>query len=307
MPNINPIPGEQALVTAFASLADARRPINRRHRPSDMIVLVISAALAGADGWQDAARFRRAKAAWPHQFLVLPYSILKARRFPDEDMGHKDCARTSYGNAEDRPILPESPIRPLLSVLRPRRSDKPARRGFALRAGRSRSRLGIRGIGLGCVRGGNGSQLCTQPLADIRPVRAVRLPGDADLPRCLIGRSDPDRHPVLCIPRYRGRWSDNDPMGSDAHPSVSHNGHAQSFPGGRPRNVLFLCLPQVVQLRTRSSKCPGEGHSGRDRPAPRTERAGFWLQRRTSTAIPFPLPRLPMRLPNMQKPKSHLQ
>ena len=70
-----PIPGEQSLVAAFATLEDPRCPVNRRHRLSDMIVLAIAAVLAGADGWQDVERFGRSKEAWFRQFLALPVGI----------------------------------------------------------------------------------------------------------------------------------------------------------------------------------------------------------------------------------------
>jgi hypothetical protein len=70
-----PVPGERSLVAAFASLEDARCPVNRRHRLSDMIVLAIAAVLAGADGWQDVERFGGAKEAWFQQFLALPHGM----------------------------------------------------------------------------------------------------------------------------------------------------------------------------------------------------------------------------------------
>ena len=70
-----PIPGEQSLVAAFATLEDPRCPVNRRHRLSDMIVLAIAAVLAGADGWQDVERFGRSKEAWFRQFLALPFGM----------------------------------------------------------------------------------------------------------------------------------------------------------------------------------------------------------------------------------------
>jgi hypothetical protein len=70
-----PGPPERSLAKAFGPLEDPRCPINRRHLLSEMVVIAIAGALAGADGWKDIELFGRAKEQWLRQFLTLPYGI----------------------------------------------------------------------------------------------------------------------------------------------------------------------------------------------------------------------------------------
>jgi predicted transposase YbfD/YdcC len=58
----------------FSSLEDPRAD-NKRHLLLDMIVIVICAAICGADGWEDVELFGRSKQKWFKTFLDLPHGI----------------------------------------------------------------------------------------------------------------------------------------------------------------------------------------------------------------------------------------
>ena len=67
-------PPHGALSEHFSSLEDPRAD-NKRHLLLDMIVIVICAAICGADGWEDVELFGRSKQKWFETFLRLPHGI----------------------------------------------------------------------------------------------------------------------------------------------------------------------------------------------------------------------------------------
>ena len=69
---LSPLGG--ALGAHFSSLEDPRAD-NKRHQLLDMIVIVICAAICGADGWEDVELFGRSKQKWFKRFLELPHGI----------------------------------------------------------------------------------------------------------------------------------------------------------------------------------------------------------------------------------------
>lgn len=59
----------------FAKLKDPRRPHRRLHRLQDIIVIALSAVIAGAQDWQEIATFGQKRRAWLQRFLPLPNGI----------------------------------------------------------------------------------------------------------------------------------------------------------------------------------------------------------------------------------------
>jgi len=84
--------GVAAIVTQFEKLSDPRIDRTKRHMLLDMVVIAMCAAICGADGWADVARFGKAKRAWFARFLELPYGIPShdtfGRVFSLLDTGH---------------------------------------------------------------------------------------------------------------------------------------------------------------------------------------------------------------------------
>jgi predicted transposase YbfD/YdcC len=64
-----------AIQTHFAALQDPRIERTRLHDLMDIIVIAICAVLCGAEGWEDIAKYGRAKEAWLRTFLHLPNGI----------------------------------------------------------------------------------------------------------------------------------------------------------------------------------------------------------------------------------------
>jgi predicted transposase YbfD/YdcC len=64
-----------AIVTHFAALEDPRLERTRLHGLMDIIVIAICAVLCGAEGWEDIAKYGRAKHDWLATFLALPNGI----------------------------------------------------------------------------------------------------------------------------------------------------------------------------------------------------------------------------------------
>jgi hypothetical protein len=64
-----------SVMTHFASLADPRSPLGRRHVLSDMLTIAICAVICGADSWCAVEEFGRAKSEWFGTFLGLPHGV----------------------------------------------------------------------------------------------------------------------------------------------------------------------------------------------------------------------------------------
>ena len=64
-----------ALKAHFAHLDDPRVERTRLHHLLDMVVIAICAVIAGAESWDDIARFGEAKQDWFASFLALPNGI----------------------------------------------------------------------------------------------------------------------------------------------------------------------------------------------------------------------------------------
>ena len=64
-----------AIQTHFATLPDPRIDRTRLHELMDIIVIAICGVICGADGWEDIAKYGRAKQAWLSTFLSLPNGI----------------------------------------------------------------------------------------------------------------------------------------------------------------------------------------------------------------------------------------
>lgn len=65
----------RGILSHFASLADPRSPVNRRHRLVDVIAVSICGVLAGADGPTAIEQWARAKRQWLKKHLKLPGGI----------------------------------------------------------------------------------------------------------------------------------------------------------------------------------------------------------------------------------------
>lgn len=61
--------------THFADLEDPRIDRTRLHDLMDILVIAICAVLCGAEGWEDIAKYGRAKQGWLQTFLRLPHGI----------------------------------------------------------------------------------------------------------------------------------------------------------------------------------------------------------------------------------------
>ena len=70
------------VVECFAEMEDPRR-YNRRHYLRDIMVIATCAAIAGANGWKDVAKFGKLKEAWLRGTLCLelPHGIPSADTF----------------------------------------------------------------------------------------------------------------------------------------------------------------------------------------------------------------------------------
>jgi len=64
-----------AIQTHFATLPDPRIDRTRLHELMDIIVIAICAVICGADGWEDIAKYGRAKQGWLKTFLRLPNGV----------------------------------------------------------------------------------------------------------------------------------------------------------------------------------------------------------------------------------------
>jgi predicted transposase YbfD/YdcC len=64
-----------AIQTHFKTLDDPRIDRTRRHDLMDIVVIAICAVICGADGWEDIAKYGRAKQVWLKSFLRLPNGI----------------------------------------------------------------------------------------------------------------------------------------------------------------------------------------------------------------------------------------
>ena len=63
------------IVTYFSGLQDPRIERTRLHHLMDIIVIAICAVICGAEGWEDIAKYGRAKHDWLATFLALPNGI----------------------------------------------------------------------------------------------------------------------------------------------------------------------------------------------------------------------------------------
>ena len=59
----------------FASLSDPRVNRGQNHSLYEMVVIALTAAICGANGWVDVERFGKAKIDWFKKFLTLEYGI----------------------------------------------------------------------------------------------------------------------------------------------------------------------------------------------------------------------------------------
>jgi len=64
-----------AIQTHFASLTDPRIDRTRLHDLLDIVIIAICAVICGSEGWEDIAKYGRAKQAWLKTFLRLPNGI----------------------------------------------------------------------------------------------------------------------------------------------------------------------------------------------------------------------------------------
>jgi predicted transposase YbfD/YdcC len=64
-----------SIFTHFADLKDPRLNRTRLHNLLDIVVIAIGAVICGADGWEDIAKYGRAKRQWLQTFLELPNGI----------------------------------------------------------------------------------------------------------------------------------------------------------------------------------------------------------------------------------------
>jgi predicted transposase YbfD/YdcC len=64
-----------AIQTHFADLEDPRIDRTRLHDLMDIVVIAICAVICGAEGWEDIAKYGRAKQDWLKTFLALPNGI----------------------------------------------------------------------------------------------------------------------------------------------------------------------------------------------------------------------------------------
>jgi predicted transposase YbfD/YdcC len=64
-----------SIIRHFADLEDPRIDRTKKHQLSDILVIALSATLAGADSFDDLERFGHAKKDWLAQFLELPNGI----------------------------------------------------------------------------------------------------------------------------------------------------------------------------------------------------------------------------------------
>src|SRR5215210_5705976 len=65
----------RSLADHFVDLPDPRLDRHKQHALLDVIVIAVSAILAGCDSWVDVERFGRAKLDWFKKFLKLPNGI----------------------------------------------------------------------------------------------------------------------------------------------------------------------------------------------------------------------------------------
>lgn len=60
------------LAEAFAGLPDPRVDRGKKHLLGDVLAVTLCAVIAGADSWEEVARFGRVRLAWLRTFLALP-------------------------------------------------------------------------------------------------------------------------------------------------------------------------------------------------------------------------------------------
>jgi predicted transposase YbfD/YdcC len=80
-----------AIVTHFAPLTDPRIERPRLHDLMDIIVIAICAVICAAEGWEDIAKYGRAKRDWLATFLSLPNGI------PSHDTFRRVCCLLDPG------------------------------------------------------------------------------------------------------------------------------------------------------------------------------------------------------------------
>ncbi|MBM7456149.1 hypothetical protein HNR62_002030 [Oceanisphaera litoralis] len=63
------------LIEHLTLVEETRSDINRKHDLVDVMFLVISAIMAGAEGWQDIETYGDAKADWLRQYRPFTHGI----------------------------------------------------------------------------------------------------------------------------------------------------------------------------------------------------------------------------------------
>ena len=72
---MTPNAADCSIARSFADLEDPRLERSRLHNLLDIVVLAVCAVIGGAEGWEDIAKYGRAKATWLKTFLALPNGI----------------------------------------------------------------------------------------------------------------------------------------------------------------------------------------------------------------------------------------
>ena len=68
-------PGMRPLDETLSKVVDPRRELGQRHRPADILIVALPAAVCGGDNWVEIAAYGRSKAAGPGKFPKLPSGI----------------------------------------------------------------------------------------------------------------------------------------------------------------------------------------------------------------------------------------
>jgi hypothetical protein len=63
------------LMEHLSVLPDPRKETNRRHLLIDILMITVCAVMAGAQGWDDIAKWGVEKEEWLRKFLKLPFGI----------------------------------------------------------------------------------------------------------------------------------------------------------------------------------------------------------------------------------------
>ena len=62
-------------ITHFSVIEDPRIERCKKHLLLDILFLTVTAALSGAQGWEDIEEFGKSKREWLQRFIKLPYGI----------------------------------------------------------------------------------------------------------------------------------------------------------------------------------------------------------------------------------------